>query len=171
MNIIVRKYMVSDADDLAEMFSMPKAYAGTLQLPYNTPDSVRARFEKYSPDSHHLVAVVEETQKVVGNLVLHKVNSPRRAHVGGFGMAVHDDYQGQGVGTKLMAAAIDLADNWLNLTRLELEVFIDNPAAVQLYKKFGFEIEGTLRNYAFRNGEFVDTYAMARLKGTNDEGR
>ena len=167
MNIIIRKFMVSDADDLAELYAMPKAYAGTLQLPYSTPDSVRARFEKYSPDSHHLVAVVEETQKVVGNLGLHRITRARRSHVGQLGMAVHDDYQGQGVGTKLMAAAIDLADNWFNITRLELDVFVDNQAAVHLYKKFGFEIEGTLRNYAFRNGEYVDTYAMARLK--NDE--
>ena len=169
MNIIIRRYVPSDAEDLAELYSMPKAYSGTLRLPYETPDRMRARFEKYPANSHPLVAVVEETQKVVGNLVLHKSDSPRRAHVGAFGMAVHDDYQGQGVGSKLLAAAIDLADNWLNLTRLELEVFIDNQAAVQLYKKFGFEIEGTLRNYAYRNGEYVDTYTMARLKTTKDK--
>ena len=164
MNIIIRKFTVSDVDDLAELYSMPKAYGGTLQLPYSTPDSVKARFENYSPDSHHLVAVVEETQQVVGNLGLHRITRARRSHVGEIGMAVHDDYQGQGVGTILMAAAIDLADNWFNITRLELTVFVDNQAAVRLYKKFGFEIEGTHRNYAFRNGEYVDTYAMARLK-------
>ena len=51
-----------------------------------------------------------------------------------------------------MQAALDLADNWLNLTRLELEVYTDNEAAIQLYKKFGFTIEGTLAQYAFRMG-------------------
>ncbi len=169
MNIIIRRYVPSDAEDLAELYSMPKAYSGTLRLPYESPDGIRERFEKYPPDSHPLVAVVEETQKVVGNLGLHRITRARRSHVGAFGMAVHDDYQGQGVGSKLMAAAIDLADNWLNLTRLELEVFVDNQAAVHLYKKFGFEIEGTLRNYAYRNGKFVDTYVMARLKTTKDK--
>ena len=38
------------------------------------------------------------------------------------------------------------------------------PRAIALYKKFGFEIEGTLRRYAMRNGEYVDSYSMARLK-------
>ncbi|HEX9390637.1 MAG TPA: GNAT family N-acetyltransferase [Usitatibacteraceae bacterium] len=43
-------------------------------------------------------------------------------------------------------------------------MYVDNVAAIALYKKFGFEIEGTLRMYAFRNGEYVDAHSMARLK-------
>ena len=41
--------------------------------------------------------------------------------------------------------SIDLADRWLNLRRTELTVYPDNGVGVTLYKKFGFEIEGTLR--------------------------
>ena len=36
--------------------------------------------------------------------------------------------------------------------------------AIHLYKNFGFEIEGTRRALSFRDGEYVDTYAMTRLK-------
>jgi putative acetyltransferase len=79
-------------------------------------------------------------------------------------MGVHDAYQGQGVGTALMTAAIDLADNWLNVIRLELSVWCDNIPAVRLYKRFDFEIEGTLRDYGFREGRYVDAYSMARLR-------
>jgi putative acetyltransferase len=79
-------------------------------------------------------------------------------------MAVRDDRQGMGVGTALMEAALDLADNWLGLTRLELEVYTDNQAGIALYRKFGFEVEGTLRRFAFRGGEYVDAYSMARLR-------
>jgi L-phenylalanine/L-methionine N-acetyltransferase len=63
-----------------------------------------------------------------------------------------------------MQAVVDLADRWLNLTRIELTVFTDNEAAIALYRKFKFEIEGTLRKYAFRDGTFVDAYMMARIK-------
>jgi putative acetyltransferase len=62
-----------------------------------------------------------------------------------------------------MQAAVDFADNWLNLSRLELEVYTDNERALRLYKKFGFEIEATCRQSCFRAGKLVDTYAMARL--------
>ena len=79
-------------------------------------------------------------------------------------MAVRDDWQGKGVGSALMQAAMDLADNWLNLSRLELEVYTDNEPAIALYKKFDFIIEGTLKNFAFRDGQFVDVYTMAKLR-------
>jgi putative acetyltransferase len=83
--------------------------------------------------------------------------------VGSIGMSVRDDRQGRGVGGALLAAAIELADGWLNYQRLELTVYTDNLAAVHLYRKFGFSIEGTCRAYAFRDGTYVDAYQMARL--------
>ena len=55
-------------------------------------------------------------------------------------------------------------DNWLNLTRIELHVYVDNATAIALYEKFGFKVEGTHRRLAFRDGEYVDAYSMARLK-------
>jgi putative acetyltransferase len=79
-------------------------------------------------------------------------------------MSVHDDFQGQGIGTELMTAMVDLAENWLNIRRIELQVYTDNEPGIALYKKFGFEIEGTHRNHAFREGEYVDSYTMARLR-------
>ena len=79
-------------------------------------------------------------------------------------MGVHDEWQGKGVGTALVEALIDLADRWLNLTRLELSVWTDNEPAIRLYRKFGFETEGTLRGYGFRDGRFVDVHYMARVK-------
>ncbi|MGH8799836.1 MAG: GNAT family N-acetyltransferase, partial [Casimicrobiaceae bacterium] len=79
-------------------------------------------------------------------------------------MAVRDDRQRRGIGTALLQAAIDLADGWLNYQRLELTVFTDNLAALALYRKFGFAIEGTCRAYAYRNGSYTDAYLMARLQ-------
>ena len=73
--------------------------------------------------------VAESDGLVVGNLTLWQEPNPRRRHVAGLGMAVRDDWAGRGVGSALMAAAIDLADNWLGLTRLELTVWSDNEAA------------------------------------------
>jgi putative acetyltransferase len=52
----------------------------------------------------------------------------------------------------------------LGLTRLDLRVFVDNGAAIALYRKFGFEVEGTHKWFALRGGDFVDAYVMARLK-------
>ena len=64
-----------------------------------------------------------------------------------------------------VAALIDAADNWLDLKRLELTVYVDNAPAIGLYRKFGFEVEGTRRADAFRDGKFVDSLMMARVRG------
>jgi L-phenylalanine/L-methionine N-acetyltransferase len=90
--------------------------------------------------------------------------SARRRHAGYVGLVVHEKWHAKGVGTALMNALIDVADNWLNLSRLELTVFTDNEEAVRLYKKLGFAIEGTNRKFAFRDGQYADCYMMARLR-------
>jgi len=43
-------------------------------------------------------------------------------------------------------------------------VYVDNEPAIRLYKKFDFEVEGTLRGYAFRDGQYVDSLFIARLR-------
>ncbi len=63
-----------------------------------------------------------------------------------------------------METILDVADNWLMLVRIELEVFADNEKAIALYKKYGFEIEGKIRMAAIRNGEYVDEYKMGRVR-------
>ena len=62
-----------------------------------------------------------------------------------------------------MAAMCDYSDRWVGALRVELSVYTDNARAIGLYRKFGFEIEGTMRGYAMRDGQFTDTHAMARF--------
>ena len=97
-------------------------------------------------------------------MALDVMENPRRGHVAKFGISVAADMQGRGVGRRLMSEMVNVCDNWLRIERIELTVFADNPAAVALYKNFGFEIEGTGRKFALRNGEYVDAYYMARMK-------
>jgi L-phenylalanine/L-methionine N-acetyltransferase len=163
VEITVRHAEPSDAEALHRIMSGPRAAAGTLQLPLQPAEVWRRRLAEPPEGLFMLVACVQV--EVVGNLGLHtSPNRPRIRHAGSIGMAVHDDWQGKGVGTALLGAALDLADNWLNLSRVELTVYTDNAAGIALYEKFGFETEGTHRRYAFRDGEYVDAYSMARIK-------
>jgi putative acetyltransferase len=120
--------------------------------------------EKYirelTQNDHVLVAEVDGA--VVGNVSLHILTMPRVRHIAHLGIMVDADYQSQGIGRALMTAALDLADNWLMLKRIELDVFVDNQRAVSLYRSLGFVVEGTRKHAAVRNGEYVDDYLMAR---------
>lgn len=161
--IHIRAREPRDYEAIAEIMRCPGVIAGTLQLPYRSVEERRERMQQHDPQFHALVAELEG--RAVGSLGLHLELPMRRRHAAGIGMFVHDDFQGRGVGSALMAALIDLADNWLGLHRIELHVYTDNAAAIHLYEKFGFVIEGTARHFAFRGGAYVDAYAMARIRG------
>ena len=160
--VIVRRAEPGDAEALSRVFAGPRAISGTLQLPYPSVETWRRRLSGPDEKVHSLVAVVEG--EVVGELSLIVSDTPRRRHVGEIGMAVRDDRQGIGAGTALMEAALELADRWIGLTRIELQVYTDNEQAISLYKRFGFVVEGTHRSYALRDGRHVDALSMARLK-------
>lgn len=158
----IRRAEPSDAEGVRQIFLGPKAIRGTLQLPFPSAEMWRKRLAEPADGIFNLLACVEN--EIVGQLGLHTFpHTPRRRHVGQIGMAIRDDWQGKGAGSALMAAAMDLADNWLNLSRIELEVYTDNESAIHLYKKFNFIVEGTLKNFAYRDGQFVDVFTMARL--------
>ncbi|HEX7169574.1 MAG TPA: GNAT family N-acetyltransferase [Rubrobacter sp.] len=162
MPAIIRRTEPDDYEALQRIFSGPRVIAGTLQLPLPSGEMWRQRLADPPEGMFSLVACAED--EVIGEISLHTTPTRwRMRHVGSIGMAVHDDWQGRGVGTALMEAALDLADNWLNLTRVELTVYVDNAPAIALYEKFGFEVEGTHRHFAFRDGEYVDGYSMARI--------
>ncbi|NDJ77691.1 MAG: GNAT family N-acetyltransferase [Chloroflexi bacterium] len=161
LSITIRGQNTDDWENIVEILAGENVVANTLQLPYQSRDTIQDRVENPPANARMLVAEVDGT--VIGLLGLH-LHQGRQAHATELGMMVHPDFQGQGVGSALLEAAIDLAENWLNISRIELTVFTDNADGVALYHKFGFEIEGTLHDYAFRAGEYVDAYLMARLR-------
>jgi putative acetyltransferase len=163
MNIEIRRAEPGDYRAVQQVHAQPNALRGTLQLPFPSEEMWKKRLEGIGDERYALVACVEGEIVAMGGLDLFP-KSPRRRHVGHIGLAVHDKWHAKGVGTALMQALIDVADNWLNLSRLELTVFTDNQPALKLYKKLGFVVEGTHRKYAFRDGIYADVYAMARVR-------
>ena len=161
-DVHIRPPRHGDTADLHACFSHPLVARTTLQLPSQEVGATQKRVEAEAKGLHRFVADLDG--KAVGIISLHQSDKPRLAHSASMGMMVHPAYWGKGIGSELMAAIIDLADNWLNVVRLELEVNVDNPAGVRLYRKFGFEIEGTKRWHAFGDGRLADSFFMARVR-------
>lgn len=159
--IRIRSARASDADALASILSDPLVQPQTLQLPFTSSERWRKRILEAAETGSSLMATIGE--EIVGNIGLFPYPNGRRRHAGEIGMAVAAKHHGKGIGSALLAAALDIADNWLGLTRIELTVFTDNEPAIALYRKFGFEIEGTHRRYSMRSGVLADIYTMARL--------
>lgn len=162
-SILVRHLEPGDIPQVHALYAEPHAYADTLQLPFQPVAAWTGKLECTRAGTVCLVAV--RGDEVVGQLGLEASQSPRRRHVATFGMGVKSSALGTGVGSALVQAAIDLCENWMAVSRIEIEVYTGNEAAIGLYRKHGFVIEGTCRQYALRDGAYVDAHVMARLSG------
>ena len=160
--VTIRSAEPDDYVALKEIYEQPGAYFGTLQMPYPSAQLWKNRLENPRPGAHVLVACIDG--RPIGNIGLIPETNPRRRHAAHLGMGVHDDHIGRGIGQTLMEAALNIADNWINLYRTELTVYADNSRAISLYRRTGFEEEGILRKYAFRDGAYVDALTMARIR-------
>lgn len=162
---LVRRARAEDAEAFARLMGDPALFAGLMQLPYPSVQAWQERLARV-PDagSVDLSLVAERDGAVVGSAGLHPAGAQlRRRHVAMLGISVAVAAQGQGVGTALMQALCDYADGWAQVLRIELTVFTDNQRAIALYRRFGFELEGTHRAYALRDGIYADVHSMARL--------
>jgi putative acetyltransferase len=152
----------SHIEGITALYNEPAVTRQVLQMPFQSSEIWRKRL---APDNERVMQLVALHQgAVIGNIGLEQCSRIRRSHAGNLGMGVATAWQGKGVGSKLLAAALDIADNWMNLRRVELSVYADNEGAIALYRKFGFETEGLFRDYAVRDGVFVDALSMARLR-------
>jgi putative acetyltransferase len=95
---------------------------------------------------------------------LHGFANPRLAHVYELGMVIGAASQGQGVGGVVLRGLLELADRWLGARRVGLAVYADNARAVRLYERHGFVHEGRLRCDRLRDGDYVDSLVMGRVR-------
>jgi RimJ/RimL family protein N-acetyltransferase len=120
------------------------------------PVDVEARAASWTIDGT-LVAVAGA--ELIGSLVV----EPSRHGFGEIGMAVAREWRGRGVGSALLADAIEWARD-RGLHKLSLGVFAHNAAAIQLYHKFGFVEEGRrIKQYRRTSGELWDAIEMGLL--------
>jgi putative acetyltransferase len=159
-----RRASPEDAAAMARLMSDPEVFAGLMQMPYPSVEAWRKRLEQQieQQDGLHLLAI--EQGQVIASGGIHGTGwGVRRRHVAGLGLCIARERQGQGIGSEMMKRLLDWCDNWAGYLRIELTVYADNQRAIALYRRFGFEMEGTHRAHALRNGVYVDTHAMARF--------
>jgi RimJ/RimL family protein N-acetyltransferase len=120
------------------------------------PVDVEARAASWTIEGTFVAVAGAE---IVGSLQLER----SRHGFGEIGMTVAREWRGRGVGSALLAAAIEWARE-RGLHKLSLGVFAHNAAAIALYRKFGFVEEGRrLKHYRRASGELWDAVDMGLL--------
>ncbi|MGZ8541933.1 MAG: N-acetyltransferase family protein [Chitinophagaceae bacterium] len=110
------------------------------------------------------VFIVENEGRIIATyrLIPKTARQAHTVYLGSF--TIRRDFQGKGFGKKILVHIRDYAAGHHKI-RIELTVDVNNAAAIALYKKAGFEVEGTVRK-SYRlsaTNEYYDEYLMAVL--------
>lgn len=161
MHVTIRPLKQSDIGNLCEIFNHPNVVRNISQLPYATEEQWQKRLLS---DNQNVTLVADHDGLAQGSITLAAESNMRRKHVATLAIAVNPEYHNLGIGTRLLDAGMSLADEWMNVARLELGVFTSNRQAIKLYRRFGFAIEGEARAYAYGEGGYQNLLYMARVR-------
>jgi RimJ/RimL family protein N-acetyltransferase len=152
----IRRARIEDTPELVDLFAaVAEERDGIATEP---PVDVDARTREFAASIDGTIVAVA-ADRLVGSLHV----EANRHGIGELGMTVARPWRGRGVGSALLAAAIEKARDE-GLHKLSLEVFPHNHAAIALYRKFGFVEEGRrLKHYRRASGELWDSIVMGLL--------
>lgn len=125
------------------------------------------RIEGMNKSYNSTIFLAEKDNELIGYLIAVGGTAKRDKHSVYLVVGILEQYRGMGIGTKL----IQQLDEWANekkIHRLELTVIKRNDSAIALYRKMGFEIEGTKKHSVKIGDEFVDEFYMAKILATSE---
>lgn len=163
--MIIRKIGQQDAKGLLDMLlSLDKETKNMMYEEFERPRDIKYINEmiKETENSNSFIFVADNGREIVGYLSAVKGQFNRIKHTAYVVTGILSSFQNQGIGSKLF---IEL-EKWAKenkITRLELTVMCQNKAAINLYQKFGFEIEGIKPNSMKVDDEYLDEYYMGKL--------
>lgn len=158
-SVEIRPGGLTDLDDAwrcVGYVAQERAYIGFLEPP---PLTESRRFWASLLEKGHPFLVAVDGRAVGWCDVVPLPGQPR-AHVGTLGMGLLPAYRDRGIGTRLLAAALE-ASRACGLERIELTVFAENERAWRLYLKMGFVVEGVQSRRARIDGRYRDEVVMA----------
>jgi RimJ/RimL family protein N-acetyltransferase len=164
--LLLRAERPEDLEPLWEMYStLSEDSLSTLTDRY-THDLIERWFR--SLDFERILPIlafpIDEPTRVVAHTTLHFSTDEAARHKAMFGVTVHDDYQGRGLGTLLTRLNIEIA-GLKGLSKVYLHVLTSNVRGIHVYEKCGFEKEGLLRkeHWHYLLQDYVDEYRMSIL--------
>ncbi|MFB5677419.1 GNAT family N-acetyltransferase [Paenibacillus terreus] len=159
--IHLRPFETEDIKELHRWSNDPVSLLMVGRVP-QTYEQTAQHVEKKRKNGDILLAIENEQNRLVGWIFLKDIEHEHgRA---GIGILLAPEARGQGYGKPAMEQMIDLGFYQLRLNKIYLTTRGTNEHAIALYKKIGFVVEGQLRNHAYVNGQYYDTYFMGLLK-------
>lgn len=166
MNYIIREADIEDAKNVIEYIKIVSDETDFL-ISDSSERNFTVRKEKeflqnIQSSILEKIFLFEIENKIVGMCSIEGINKIRIKHRVDLAITVLKNYWGNKIGEKLIDYAIEYCKSNC-IKKIELTVRIDNKRALKLYKKFGFEIEGEIKNFIYLNGNYYNCYYMGLL--------
>ncbi|MCD6234324.1 MAG: GNAT family N-acetyltransferase [Candidatus Marinimicrobia bacterium] len=167
--VILTPMEEEDAEFIRKMENDPEVrYALFLYKPL-TRESAEKKVREMisSPDIFMFMIMDKENRQIIGQSGLVRVDFVSRSAI--FFIAIHHKAsRSKGFGTESTRLIVDYAFQTLNLNRIQLHVNSENTPAIHIYKKLGFQIEGTMRQAMYHGGKYCDFYVMGKIRESGE---
>jgi putative acetyltransferase len=160
--LIIRPIRKNDLPALHEIVNMPEVAELAGPIPPLTYEKFEKWHGRYIEQTQHIALVAEVKKKVVGLVTVSIEGEEIHRYDSWLSIYVHKEFWHKGVGAQLMKAVIDVARD-IGLKRITLVVFAGNEAAIRMYKKIGFKVEGRSEYGIYTLGKYMDTILMGLL--------
>ncbi|WP_078431440.1 GNAT family N-acetyltransferase [Metabacillus halosaccharovorans] len=165
---IIRSAEEKDAKSLSEV---------RVKIDGETENMDREKGEAYLDEAGFIQVIKEDTASERNLFLIAEINGEivgfsrcegnqlkRTSHKVEFGVCVLKDYWGYGIGQNLIKESIFWADS-NGIKKINLSVLETNQKAIKLYEKYGFTVEGILKNdKILSDGKYYHTVLMGRFK-------
>ena len=168
MDWIIRKWRNQDAKNLANALNNKKIQANLrdgLPYPYTEQDAadfIQSMLEA-DPNKTFAFAIVNEKDEAIGSIGAFRCENIHHL-TAEMGYYIAEEYWGQGIGTKAIKQLTDHLFSDTDIIRIFAEPFSTNHASCHLLEKNGFQLEGTLRKNAIKNGVILDMQMYSLIK-------
>lgn len=165
MNIEIRERDVNDVNEFCEFLLKLDDEAEFMLFEKGERNISKERIQKNIEsviNDGNMCYVALTNGKIIGYIIAVRESFIRTNHVAVVVAGILEEYCSKGIGYLLLQNIIEWASA-NKVKRLELTVITENERAINLYKKCGFEIEGTRKVSTLKNGRYYDEFYMAKI--------
>jgi RimJ/RimL family protein N-acetyltransferase len=164
--ITIREIRESDAEEFLNLCNRIDSETPFMMFePDERPTTIQDQKDEIRDilsRDNQMIFVAEKDNQLIGYLAAYGGKYKRNRQTVYIVTGILQGYTSQGSGTRLFEQLEEWAKK-RKMHRLDLTVMVHNEAAVALYRKIGFEIEGRKKHSLFINNSYVDEYWMAKL--------
>ena len=164
--IIIRKIREDDAEKFLDLCKRIDAETPFMMFEPNerpaTIENQRDEIRDILSRDNQIIFIAEKDGELIGYLTTCGGRYIRNRQTVYIITGILQGFTSQGIGTRLF----EEMEKWAKkkeIHRLDLTVVVHNEAALALYRKMGFEIEGRKKHSLLINNTYVDEYWMAKL--------